>query len=79
MQFFQHFLVIEDPLDDIELFPLYQHLSIGQQQISLGNVIVYGLKDIKHDCQHVAAIVKRYLFIFNSHGISLMFLVEIFL
>jgi hypothetical protein len=42
-EFLQYIFVIENALDDVELLPLDQYFPIGEEEFSLGDIIVDGL------------------------------------
>lgn len=67
MQLFQDLFVIENSLDDIKLFPLNEHFSVSQQQISLSNVVIDGFQNVEKHCQHVSAVVERDFLVLDSH------------
>jgi hypothetical protein len=58
LQLLQHFLVINDTLDDLELFPLDQPFEIAQQQFPFSHFIINIFLQIQQDGHHVPAIIE---------------------
>lgn len=71
LNFFQDFLIVNDALNDLELFPLDQNLAISQEQLSFSYFIVNIFLKIQKYGQHVSAEFQWNIIGFNSDDVSL--------